>query len=439
MKTAKERIGKKGDEAIVRYIGPALVSCTQPLKLLFIFCNLSDAGAKALAAAVASCNCLTHLAVSCNPGITAAGYSALRKGVVDSSSPLQEVILFDGAQMNEKITIDNFQAFRRRVKGQESTSAQFRSSGVRPPNFLVRWLGIGALGSAASRAFALIKPTPLAASSVATLIQLLMGLDIDPESAKKYAAALIREGFTTPAKFALVEETDLMNCQVSRFHVRSILAAKADGTLAKLFTTQFDDVVLSARAVVVKAILQQRNKTRAVFISYHQGGAAADANMMYEYLTTKGGLDPSTVFFDKNQLQDIRQLTAEVRSSCVMIQMQSKELYSRPYTLLEAAEAFKCGVKVIPVATVSYDFGAATKFLEERDFVAALDRVNPGAAEVLCKAGADPAEVGRIVAREFPNLRSYKFHANETARVMSSQLADILDQVLSALGVPVDV
>ena len=90
MNEAKNKVGTKGDEAIVRVIGPILVSCTQPLKLLFIFCNLSDVGAKALAAAVASCRCLTHLAVCYNPDITSAGYDALRQAVVASPSALQD-------------------------------------------------------------------------------------------------------------------------------------------------------------------------------------------------------------------------------------------------------------------------------------------------------------------------------------------------------------
>jgi hypothetical protein len=398
MEYAKDKIGTKGDEAIVLFIGPALVSCTQPLKLLFIFCNLSDVGATALAAAVASCHCLTHLAVLYNPDITSAGYDAQRQAVVASPSLLQQVILFDGAKIDEKTSKDQLQRdeeARRREKEEED---RFRAT-------------------------------------LETMTQLLVGLDIDPDSAEKYAPALIKDGFSTPAKFALVEENDLVHCQVSHFHLHSILAAIADVTLVESSTQQAHHLVGSARVNLIETILQQRNKTRAVFISYHQGDAAADANMMYEYLTTKGGLDPSTVFFDKNQLQDIRQLTAEIKSSCVMIQMQSKELYFRPYTLLEAAVAFKSGVKVIPVATVSYDFVAAAKFLGERDFVAALDRANPGASEALCKAGVDPAEVGRIVAREFPNLRSYKFHANETPRVMNAELADVLDQVLLAMGV----
>jgi hypothetical protein len=141
------------------------------------------------------------------------------------------------------------------------------------------------------------------------------------------------------------------------------------------------------------------------------------------------------VFFDKNNLSDIRQLETEVKNSVVLLQIQSAELYYRPFTLIEAATAFEYLVKVIPVATMSYDFKKASDFLGSADFCAELDNANPGAVEVIRKAGHDPVRVGRVVADEFPSLRSYKYNASETPRVMEGQLADILEQVLKALGV----
>jgi hypothetical protein len=156
--------------------------------------------------------------------------------------------------------------------------------------------------------------------------------------------------------------------------------------------------------------------------------------VIYDFLISTG-LDKSQIFFDKSNLKDIRELSASVMNSLVVVQLQSSQIYFRPFTLIEAYVAISNRVDIIPVALDSYNFTLASNFLSAENFCEALDKENPGAVNAIKQADFDPVQVGKVVAREFPNLISLPFHAQAGARVRRAQLIDILERLFSCIGI----
>ena len=122
----------------------------------------------------------------------------------------------------------------------------------------------------------------------------------------------------------------------------------------------------------------------AAFVSH----AKADASMEARYLQTE--LEKRTrrrVFLDSDDLRDLSQLAAHVLDSDVIIVVQSANVLSRPYCLLELYTAITQGVPVVGVslasgsAAHSYSFEESARFLTHLDSL--LEHNNPGASQLL--------------------------------------------------------
>jgi hypothetical protein len=96
MEYATKNVGRKGDEALIEHIAPALAKCQVPVHLEFYLCNISDDGISALAHAVIKARTLTFLELWSNPLITSEAYAYLKKALVTTTSPVQQVKFFNG-------------------------------------------------------------------------------------------------------------------------------------------------------------------------------------------------------------------------------------------------------------------------------------------------------------------------------------------------------
>jgi hypothetical protein len=177
---------------------------------------------------------------------------------------------------------------------------------------------------------------------------------------------------------------------------------------------------------------QYPTKKWIIFISYHQAGASSDANVVWDKLVTSG-FPADKIFFDKNSLSDVRELSTSIQASSIVLQLQSSQLYTRPFTLLEMYEAIKARIPILPIALDSYNFDRANEFLNSKNFESALESVNPGASDVIRRIGLDVETVRQAIATEFPSIISLPFKASESNRVRDAQLADIVERLVSKL------
>ena len=169
------------------------------------------------------------------------------------------------------------------------------------------------------------------------------------------------------------------------------------------------------------------------FISH----AKADAAMEARYLQSV--LEPdlqARVFLDSDNLRDLRQLAAHVKDSKVLVLLQTRNVLSRPFCLLEILTALDEGVPIIGLALCGcgasgYQFDEATAFL--RDFDTRLAEANPGAAATLREHGVvDLAEAAWKLSSSVPNILSMPFNPSASRNTLAAMRADMCDCIANA-------
>lgn len=123
-------------------------------------------------------------------------------------------------------------------------------------------------------------------------------------------------------------------------------------------------------------------------------------------------------------------LQQHVRDSSVLVLLQSTNVLSRPYCLLELVTAIDASVPVLGVTLTSsqYDFAGALQLLTHLDTL--LDQVNPGAGALLRSQGVDLEDASYKLANTLPNIISLKLDTSASRAVLSATLSDLL----AALG-----
>ena len=164
----------------------------------------------------------------------------------------------------------------------------------------------------------------------------------------------------------------------------------------------------------------------AAFVSH----AKADASMEARYLQTE--LEKRTrrrVFLDSDDLRDLSQLTAHVLDSDVIIVVQSANVLSRPYCLLELYTAITQGVPVVGVslasgsAAHSYSFEESARFLTHLDSL--LEQNNPGASQLLTQNGVDMEHCAYVLSCTLPKIISTKLEPGASQNILQATLDDI--------------
>ena len=164
----------------------------------------------------------------------------------------------------------------------------------------------------------------------------------------------------------------------------------------------------------------------AAFVSH----AKADASMEARYLQTE--LEKRTrrrVFLDSDDLRDLSQLAAHVLDSDVIIVVQSANVLSRPYCLLELYTAITQGVPVVGVslasgsAVHSYSFEESARFLTHLDSL--LEQNNPGASQLLTQNGVDMEDCAYVLACTLPKIISTKLELGASRNILQATVDDI--------------
>ena len=164
----------------------------------------------------------------------------------------------------------------------------------------------------------------------------------------------------------------------------------------------------------------------AAFVSH----AKADASMEARYLQTE--LEKRTrrrVFLDSDDLRDLSQLAAHVLDSDVIVIVQSANVLSRPYCLLELYTAITQGVPVVGVslasgsAAHSYSFEESARFLTHLDSL--LEYNNPGASNLLTQNGVDMEDCAYVLACTLPKIISTKLELGASRNILQATMDDI--------------
>ena len=134
-----------------------------------------------------------------------------------------------------------------------------------------------------------------------------------------------------------------------------------------------------------------------------------------------------------DDLNDLKLLLDHVKDSEVLVLLQTKEVLTRPWVILELYTAITNQVPVVSLNVMNafpYDYGDAEELLTFLD--EDLDRVNPGAADLLRKQGVDLVDVAFRLADALPAIISTEFNPNGSTRQIEAALGDLADQIRHA-------
>jgi hypothetical protein len=187
----------------------------------------------------------------------------------------------------------------------------------------------------------------------------------------------------------------------------------------------------------------------AAFVSHYKAEAATEARHLKDKLTT---MLSSPVFLDSDDLADLRNLLDAVAQSDVLVLLQTTNLLTRPWCLLEIYTALRNDVPIVTVAVKGafvYSFEDALEMLGTADddssnysFADELNKRNAGAATVIQEQRipvcgklehVDIGEMGKALREHVPQIISKDYSPAASFRSIEAQLEDIVETMAAVV------
>ena len=168
----------------------------------------------------------------------------------------------------------------------------------------------------------------------------------------------------------------------------------------------------------------------ACFLSHYKIQCASEARLLQAELEASLG---RRCFLDSDDLKDLRQLADHVRSSDVLVLIQSSDVLSRPWCLLELLTAIDAGVPIVGVAITAgpaaYDFRAAAAFMGELDVPGRLDA---SAAQLLDEHGHTLEDAAWKLSSVLPQVISVPLDPFASRAVLAATVHDTVEAMRAA-------
>ena len=184
----------------------------------------------------------------------------------------------------------------------------------------------------------------------------------------------------------------------------------------------------------------------SIFISHFRDEAGTDARLLYTLLNQQKAVK-RPVFLDATDADDIKKiLNVGVVNSDVLLLVQTKNVLTRPWCLLELYTAVRNNVPVLPLVVEGggYDFHQARMLLGRLE--TALEEANPGATQTLRELLADgvvpvppntePPSISDMSARlstTIPFLISGQYDPAASDKQHEASMQDIVQRHLRAI------
>jgi hypothetical protein len=176
----------------------------------------------------------------------------------------------------------------------------------------------------------------------------------------------------------------------------------------------------------------RKKKKSAAFLSHFKLQAGTEARLVHgELKAILGGA--CDIFLDSDDLQDLRQLLQHVIDTEVLLLLQSRDVLTRPWVILEIFTALTNGVPIVALNVQNsypYDYAKALEFMMHFD--QEIEIANPGAATLLVEHGVDPVDVAWRLSDSLPNIISTDFNPNASSKIIKASLEDLVDTMKGA-------
>lgn len=192
----------------------------------------------------------------------------------------------------------------------------------------------------------------------------------------------------------------------------------------------------TAKAQLASLGLGEDDRTLC-FLSHHKGSSGKDARLLKDLLVQSLGVSGDFVFLDSDEKHlDLNGLLSRVRSTYCVLLLLTKDTLLRPYVIGEIVCAIEADVPIVAVniAGGGYNFEAASKFLSEVDFGAAMDREAPGSSAVLRKQNIDVQHAGQLLSERIPQIIAKSFNAMEDSDIVDAQVKVIIKSMFAAIA-----
>ena len=135
---------------------------------------------------------------------------------------------------------------------------------------------------------------------------------------------------------------------------------------------------------------------------------------------------------DSDNLGDLRELIDHVLDSDVVVVLQSKDVLTRPWCLLELYAAVTAGIPIVSLVCSGkgYDFAAAEDYLLHLD--TSLPASNPSAVGVLEAHDAPVLRVAQMLWACLPNIISVPLNSSGSENAIQAAVADLINAMQRA-------
>lgn len=176
----------------------------------------------------------------------------------------------------------------------------------------------------------------------------------------------------------------------------------------------------------------------AAFVSHAKAEAAMEARFVQSWLEEQLG---QSVFIDSDDLRDLGQLKQHVRDSACIVLIQSKNVLTRPYCLIELLTAIEYGVPIVGLCLCGVGVRAQYNYAEAAHFLSNIDAEfedDARSTAMLAAEGYDDlVEVAFLLSNSLPNRISISLEPGGSAATINATLERLL--TIMADAQPVDV
>jgi hypothetical protein len=170
------------------------------------------------------------------------------------------------------------------------------------------------------------------------------------------------------------------------------------------------------------------------FVSHHKRDCATEARFIKDRLEPLllNGQNNGEVFLDSDDLVDLRLLLTNVKNSEVLVVVLSSDVIFRPWCILEIFTAAKARIPIISLCVKGkgYDYSSTQHQLTFLD--RELDRINPGASDILRQHGVEPIDAAYILSSVLPHIISIELNTAASKAVLAASLGDVAEQIKTA-------
>jgi hypothetical protein len=172
----------------------------------------------------------------------------------------------------------------------------------------------------------------------------------------------------------------------------------------------------------------EKGKPFALFLSHFKQEAAGDARMLKELTEEALG---APVFLDSDDLVDLKRLLKNVEESDVLVLLQTANIFTRPWCVVEAYTAI---LSKVPMVCVNVMGAFPYNFADAEGFLASLaTELTPEARDlVVSELGVPLEQVAYVLSTTVPKVISKPYNPSAGRHVFKAQISEILEAAITA-------